>query len=237
MTKIAIKTVAAYALAIWANTAFSQNLLAAEPRNVVQLLATGHVEVQQDLLTITLTATKEGSDASMVQTYLSQTLEAGLAEAKRTASAQAMEVRTGAFGLQPRYGRDGRITGWVGNAEMVLEGRDFGKIGSAAGRIQNMTVANASFGLSRELRNRTEAQAQEIAIDRFKSKAQEIARSFGFGAYTLRDVSVSASDQGFSPRPRMMAMEMRVASADVAMPVEAGKSAVVVNVNGSVQLK
>jgi predicted secreted protein len=237
MTKFAIKIVAACALAIWANTAFSQNLLAAEPRNVVQLVASGQVEVQQDLLTITLTATKEGSDASMVQTYLSQTLEAGLAEAKRTASAQAMEVRTGAFGLQPRYGRDGRITGWVGNAEMVLEGRDFGKIGSAAGRIQNMTVANASFGLSRELRNRTEAQAQEIAIDRFKSKAQEIARSFGFGAYTLRDVSVSASDQGYSPRPRLMAMEMRAASADVAMPVEAGKSAVVVNVNGSVQLK
>jgi predicted secreted protein len=237
MTKFAMKIVAVCALTVWANTVFSQNLLAAEPRNVVQLVASGQVEVQQDLLTITLTATKEGSDASTVQTYLSQTLETGLAEAKRTASAQAMEVRTGAFGLQPRYGRDGRITGWVGNAEMVLEGRDFGKIGSAAGRIQNMTVANASFGLSRELRNRTEAQAQEIAIDRFKTKAQEIARSFGFGAYTLRDVSVSASDQGYSPRPRMMAMEMRAASADMAVPVEAGKSAVVVNVNGSVQLK
>jgi hypothetical protein len=39
------------------------------------------------------------------------------------------------------------------------------------------------------------------------------------------------------PRPRMMAMEAKSSMADAPVPVEAGKSAVVVTVSGSVQLK
>jgi len=50
-------------------------------------------------------------------------------------------------------------------------------------------------------------------------------------------VSVNANDQGVPPRPRMLAMEARTASADAPVPVEAGKTAVLVTVSGSVQLK
>jgi predicted secreted protein len=207
------------------------------PQNVLQLQATGTVEVQQDLLMLTLTTAKEGTDPTAVQTQLKTALDAALAEARKTAQPGQLDVRTGNFALYPRNNREGRITGWTGTAELVLEGRDFPRITQTAGRIQTMTMGGVSFGLSREQRARVETEAQAIAIERFKLKAAELAKGFGFGGYTLREVSVNTNEPGFAPRMRMMAQEAKVASADAAVPVEPGKSAVVVNVSGSVQLR
>ncbi|MBU4323286.1 MAG: SIMPL domain-containing protein, partial [Gammaproteobacteria bacterium] len=76
------------------------------------------------------------------------------------------------------------------------------------------------------------------AIERFKGKAAEVAKGFGFSGYTLREVSVSSADQGGGPvRPRMMAMEAKTSMADTPVPVEAGKSMVSVTVSGSIQLR
>ena len=207
------------------------------PQNVVQLSASGSVEVQQDLLSISMNTTREAPDAGTVQNQLKVALDAALAEAKKSAQTGQLDVRTGNFSLYPRYARDGKINGWQGTAEMVLEGRDFARISTVAGKVQTLTMGNVVFSLSREQRTKVEGEAQSIAIDRFKAKAADIAKGFGFGGYTLREVSVNANDQGFVPRPRMMAMEAKAASSDAPVPVEAGKSTVLVTVSGSVQLK
>jgi predicted secreted protein len=209
-----------------------------EPRNVVQLSANGSVEAYQDWLTLTLSITKEGSDASAIQSYLRQVVDSALAETKKTVQSGAMEVRTGVFSLQPRYGNDGKMSGWVGIAELVLEGSDFPRIGSAATRVQSMTIGNLGFSLSRATRMQLESQAQKLAIEGFKSKATEIAHGFGFADYILREVSVNAADQNFSPRPLMMAKSVRAMATDSApVPLESGKSQVLVTVSGAIQLK
>ena len=222
----------------WASGSFAQQNTQPPVQNVVQLSASGSVEVQQDLLGISMNTTREGPDAGAVQTQLKVALDAALSEVKKSAQPGQLDVRTGNFSLYPRYGRDGKITAWQGTAELVLEGRDFARISTAAGKVQTLTMGNVSFSLSREQRIKVEGEAQTIAIDRFKAKAEAIAKGFGFGGYTLREVSVNANDQGYVPRPRMMAMEARAAtSADAPVPVEAGKSTVLVTVAGSVQLK
>lgn len=207
------------------------------PQNVLQLQATGTVEVQQDLLTMVLTNTREGQDPNAVQTQLKTALDAALAEAKRNAQPGQMDVRTGNFALYPRHDRNGKISAWSGTAELILEGRDFPRITQTAGRIQTMTMGGVNFGLSREARARVETEAQAKAIESFKVKATELAKGFGFTGYTLREVSVNAHDQGPIPRPRVMAMEAKAASADSAVSAEPGKSTVVVTVSGSVQLR
>ena len=204
---------------------------------MVQLSASGSVEVQQDLLSIIMATTRDGPDAGTVQNQLKVALDTALAEAKKSAQPGQLDVRTGNFSLYPRYARDGKINGWQGTAELVLEGRDFARISTVAGKVQTLTMGNVAFSLSREQRTKVEGEAQSIAIDRFKAKAADIAKGFGFGGYTLREVSVNANDQGFVPRPRMMAMEAKAASSDAPVPVEAGKSTVLVTVSGSVQLK
>ena len=147
-----------------------------------------------------------------------------------------VEVRTGVFSVGPRYTAGGKVDGWRGTVELVIEGRDFARISQLAGRMPGMTVANVGFGLSREQRAAVEGGAQQMAIERFKARAAELARSFGFSGYTLREVSVTSND--FTPGPRPMMMARAVAGAESApLPVEAGKAVVTVTVSGSVQLR
>lgn len=205
--------------------------------NLAQLSASGAVEVQQDLLMIVMNTSASGLDANAVQTQLKQALDAALAIARPAAVPGQLDLRTGNFSLYPRYDKNGKVNGWQGTTELVLDGRDFTRITSTAGKIQSLTLANVSFALSREQRAKVEAEAQAMAIDRFKAKALEVSRGFGFGGYTLREVSINANDQGVVPRPRMMAMQAKAEMADSAVPVEAGKSTVLVNVSGSVQMR
>jgi predicted secreted protein len=207
------------------------------PQNVLQLQTTGTVEVQQDLLQMRLTTARDGTDPAVVQSQLKTALDAALAEARKTAQPEQMDVRTGNFAIYPRNNREGRITGWNGTAELVLEGKDFSRITQAAGRIQTMTLGGVSFGLSRDQRAKVETDAQAQAIERFKAKAGELAKAFGFAGYGLREISVNASDPGFQPRMRMMAADAKVSSSESAVPVEPGRSAVTVTVSGSVQLR
>ena len=225
------------ALAVVAASAFAQPLAHVPVQNVVQLAASGSLEVQQDLLTVSMTAIREGSDATAIQAQLKAALDSALLEAKKTAQSGQLDVRTGNFSLYPRYGRDGKITAWQGTTELVLEGRDFARISAAAGKIQTMTLGQVVFGLSREQRLKVEGDAQNQAIDRFKARAADIAKSFGFATYTLKEVAVNTGDQTYVPRPRMMAMEAKASTSDAPVPVEAGKATVTVTVSGSVQLQ
>ena len=240
-TLFAIKLIAIQAIITPATLILAQNIQDISsfrtPQNVVQLSANAAIETQQDILTITMNTTREAADANTVQTQLKTALDTALTEAKKNAAPGQLDVRTGNFSLYPRYGKDSKINGWQGSTELVLEGRDFAKISSTAGKIQTLTIGNVAFSLSREQRNKVETEAQQIAIERFRSKASDIAKSFGMNNYSLREVTVNAGDQGYTPRPRIAEMSMKIASADAAVPVEAGKSTVIVTVSGSVQLR
>lgn len=233
----AVRVLAAAAWLAAAPELQAQGLQLAPPQNVLQLSATGTVEVQQDILSIALTTSREGADPVALQEQLKKALDAALAIAKAAAQADRMEVRTGQFGLWPRHGQDGRMSGWHGTAELILEGRDFARITQAAARIQTLTVARVGYDLSRELRASVEREAQAQAIERFKGKAGDLAREFGFSAYGLREVAVNLNDQGFVPRRSAMAAPMAREAAGMPLPVEAGKTAVTVTVSGSVQLR
>lgn len=228
-----MKSIAACAALVCAGVALADT---PPPQNVLQLSASGTVEVQQDLLSMTLSTTRDAPEAATVQSQLKAALDAALAEARKSAQPGQLDVRTGNFTLSPRYTREGKINGWQGSTELVLEGRDFPRITQTANRITTLTVGGVGFGLSREQRAQVETEAQSIAIENFKQKAGELAKGFGFAGYTLREVSVNANEGG-PIRPRMMAAQAKSFSADAAVPVEAGKTSVVVNVSGAVQLK
>jgi len=235
--KTIVQYIALIAVLAGAASLHAQTTAPVVPQNVAQLSASGSVETLQDLLSITLNTTREGPDAASVQSLLKPALDAALTEAKKAAAPGQLDVRTGNFSLYPRYGRDGKISSWQGSAELVLEGRDFARISATAGKIQTLTVGQAVFSLSREQRARVEGEAQAIAIERFKVKAGEIAKGFGFTGYSLREINVTANDQGYVPRPRLMAMEAKSSMADAPLPVEAGRSTVLVTVSGSVQMR
>lgn len=220
-------------------SASAQQLNPEEPANVVNIAASGFLDVPQDWLSMTLTTTREGSDAAVVQHQLKQALDAALVVAKAAAASKQLEVRTGQLGLYPRYGSNGKINGWQGSTELILEGRDFVRISSTAGSIQTLTMGSMAFSLSREAQQKLESDVQALAIERFKARAGEVARGFGFSGYSLRELSISSADQGGGAGyPRPMAARANVAmSSDAPVPVEAGKSQVNVTVSGSIRLR
>jgi predicted secreted protein len=209
------------------------------PQNVVSLAAAASLQVPQDWLTVVLATTREGNDAAALQAQLKLALDTALAEARRAArgtAPQDLEVQTGGFSLNPRYGRDGRMSGWSGRAELQLQGRDTAAIAQLAGRIQTLTVASTGLSLSREAREKVESQVVAEAIGRFRARADEVSRQFGFAGWTLREVNVQTELPMGQPQPRMRVASAMAATADEALPVEAGKATVSVTVAGSVAL-
>ena len=208
----------------------------APPQGVVNLAASASVEVVRDLLSVTLGTTREGADAAAVQSQLKQALDAALTEAKRVAKPGQLEVQTGNFSLAPRYTNKGVVNGWQGSAELAVEGRDMQAIGQLTGRITTLTISRVGYNLSRELRERSEGEVSAQAIARYRAKAADYAKQFGYTGYVLREVNVSSTEP---PQPRYAPMQMKAmaASSDEALPVEPGKGTVTVSVSGTVQMK
>lgn len=217
----------------------AMNALAADPpppENVVSFMASSTMEVTKDLLSVNLQVTREGPDAAGVQAALKQVLDAALTEAKKTAQPGALDVRTGQFSIYPRYGRDSRINGWQGMAEMVLEGRDNARVAQAAGRIKEMNITGTGYAISRELREKHESEVTAQAISKYRARASEIAKQFGFAGYALREVNVSAQDIGYPQPVPMMAARAKAMDAEAALPTEPGKGTITATVQGSIQL-
>ena len=141
---------AACAVLMGAGAAWAQGVTLPPPQIVLQLSADSTVEVQQDLLSMTLNTTREAADAATVQAQLRTALDAALAEARKNAQPGQLDVRTGNFNLAPRYSRDGKMTGWRGTASLVLVGRDFPRITQAAAGVYTLRIANSGWGVRRE---------------------------------------------------------------------------------------
>ena len=204
------------------------------PEGQLQISASASQEVAQDVISVVMSTSREGEDAQAVQAGLKQALDAALAEARGSARAGQVDVRTGNFALYPRRSK-GTITGWQGSAELVVEGRDIAAIAQLTGRIGTLTVARVSYSLSREQREQVEAEVAARAIARYRARAADYAGQFGYGSYVIRDVQVSSGEES-PPVPILRARTMAVEAAEAPLPVEAGKATVTVNVSGTVQM-
>jgi predicted secreted protein len=230
-----IGSLASAAAAVLAMSAATAQTLPS-PEHVINLSASASVEVQRDWLTVVFSTTREGPEALAVQTQLKQALDAALAEARKIARPGDVEVQGGAFSLHPRYSPKGTTNGWVGQTELIVQGRDMAAIAQLTGRIQTLTIGRVGYSLSRAAQEQVESQVTAQAVARFRARAEQTAQLFGSAGYLLREVSIGGGEppQGMP----MMEMRARVAAApmaDAPLPVEGGKSTVTITVNGSVQ--
>ena len=239
--KLSLSRVCGPAVMLFALTAQCQP--APVPVNgVLNLSTAATVEVTKDVLGVSFTVTREGADAQAVQSALKQALEAALAEARKIVKPGAVEVQTGNFALYPRYrdpvkGGQATISGWQGSAELMVQGKDIAAIAQLSGRIQTMSIARVGYSLSREAREKVEADVAAEAIARFRVRAEAVSKQFGFAGYTVREVAVASEGAQYQPQPLAMRAQAMRSGADEALPVEAGKAQVTATVSGSVQMK
>jgi predicted secreted protein len=208
-----------------------------EPAQLLNLSASAVQQASQDWLRVVVRTTLDGADAMGVQRQLKKALDEALQQLGPQVQPRQLEVSTGAFGVQPRYSDKGRVIGWQGQADLVIEGRDFARIAQAVAQVPRMPVESAQFSLSREGRQKLEAEVQSQAVQNFRQRAQALARDFGFAGYTLRQVNVSSAER---PEPVVQARMMVTADAAPApspIPLVAGKDEVRITVSGSIQLR
>ena len=211
------------------------------PLGVLGLSASASVEVVKDVVAVTLSTSREGSDANAVQAQLKQALDAALAEAKKVARPGQIDVQTGNLSIYPRYANTPgsarpAISGWQGSVELIVEGRDIVAIGQLTGRITTMTIAGVAQRLSREASQRVEADLAAEAVAVFRAKAQNYAKLFGYAGYVVREVTMATSDPQPGPIPRMR-MQAAATSGAEALSIEPGRALVTATVNGTVQMK
>jgi predicted secreted protein len=208
---------------------------------VINLTTTASVEVTKDVLGLVFSTTRDGADAQTVQAALRQALDAALAEAKKIAKPGQVEVQTGSFSLYPRYGNpkaggQPSIIGWQGTAELQVQGKDAAAIAQLSGRVTTMSIARVGYTLSKEAREKVEAEVTARAIAEWRAKAQQMSQQFGYGGYTVREVNVATNEPGGGPVPMMMSRAKAMTAGDEALPTEAGKGEVTATVSGSAQM-
>jgi predicted secreted protein len=232
------------ALAIVATAALALPALAQTPpvpAGVLNLTTTASIEATKDVLNVVFSVTREGSDPQAVQSALKQALDVALAEARKVAKPGQVEVRTGNFSLYPRYSQPGSkggqpvISGWQGSTELVVQGKDAATIAQLTGRVQTMTIARVGYTLSREAREKVEAEAVAQAIARWRAKAQQMSQQFGYAGYTVREVNVSTNEPG-GPVPMVAMARAKAMDAAESLPTEAGKGEVTATVSGAAQM-
>jgi uncharacterized protein YggE len=125
-------------------------------------------------------------------------------------------------------------------ATVSVKMRDLDKVSDALDLISMIgldSVNGPTFGLSDKLMEETMRQAREMAIDKAKTKAQELADLSGMKLGRI--VNVAEGTQGGYPTP-MYARDLTVSStmeAKVATPIEKGSSEVTVTVTLSYETR
>lgn len=211
------------------------------PSGVLTLTTSASVEVTKDVLGVVFSTTRDGSDAQAVQSALKQALDAALAEAKKIARPQQVEVQTGNFSLYPRYGNpkasgQPTIIGWQGTAELQVQGKDAAAIAQLTGRITTMSIARVGYTLSKDAREKVEAEVTARAIAEWRAKAQQMSQQFGYAGFSVREVNVATNEPGGGPVPMVALARGKSMGADESLPTEAGKGEVSATVSGSAQM-
>lgn len=235
---LALVSACLLASAAAAQTAVVTPVLQKDPEGVVSLNSSATIQVPNDWITVQFSTSKEGTDAAAVQVALKEALGAALAQARQVAKPDGhVEVQGGGFSLQPRFNAKGIVNGWQGTTSLTVQGRDISAIAELAGKVQSMTVGSLDYSVSREAREKVEGDLAAQAIARFRAKAGDYAKAFGYSSFVVRDANVNFDSGAPVPRPyRMKAMSMSAADA-APLPTEAGSGTVTANVNGSVQMK
>jgi predicted secreted protein len=200
----------------------------------VTLSASAQTSVAQDWLSMRFAVRLDGADASALQSELKQRLQQAIDAVQGMAQADDLQVQTGGFRLTPRYNSAGASMGWRGSAELVLRGRDFGRIGQASAKLHDLAVVSVDMSVSNALARQTRESVRLEAIAAFREQAASVAKAFGYSDYDLLDVNVGSDSPDMGRGPMMM----RAMAADAApMPVVAGQEDISVQVTGRIRLR
>ena len=191
----------------------------------------GKVVVVPDEAVLLLGVTEQGRNLKSVQQAINAKME------QVAKSLKEMGIDEG-DNVYPDYQEKGL---YRAQASLSVKIRDLDSVSSALDLVGTLGLDNVSgpvFGLSDKLSEKSMREAREIAIEKAKNKAKELAELSGM--HLGRIVNVSESGNNGYPTPmyaRDMAVSDTMEAKIVDTPIEAGSNEVVVSVTLSYETR
>lgn len=199
--------------------------------NRVQLQAERGREVDNDLMSVVLSAEEESRDAVELAARINAVMASALQQARRV---NTVQVHSGSYRIHPLYDADRSLKRWRGSQALQLSGTDVAALSRLVGDLQQqLKVKSMAFSVTPDRRRALQAELTDEALDAFTMRAKRVATRLGFSDYRI--VSLHINEQGDPGRPMVM-REMAVSASPAPIAVEAGESRVKVTVAGSIEL-
>lgn len=201
---------------------------------VVNLDAQVAVQLENDEMTVTLSAVEEGTKVQQLSQSVLSTMQRAVARAKR---AEAVSAALGSIATYPVWGPKGKTGSWTVRSELVLTSKNFTSLGLLASELtSDLQLTNVSFSLSRARRVAEERRLVNELAEVFMEKAQSGAQAFGYKTYEVKSLNFTGQAANNVPQPMMMSARAGAADqAFVPIPSEGGRSSVGISVAGTVE--
>lgn len=224
------RTLLLTALLVLASTAYA----AEEPQyNRVDFSTEAAREVGNDLLQAQMRLEVSDQSPARVAQLLNTTVNEAL---KKAAAFSAVKAASGNYTTYPIYGKNNRLDGWRGNAQIRLESRDFKAAGELIGELQSsLQLAGVSFTVAPETRRQLEDELVGEGLAAFRKRAETIRASLGGSGYKIVHVGINSGGY-HPPQPMLDGMFAMKALAAPAPEFSGGDSDLTMQVTGTIEI-
>lgn len=209
----------------------------ADNGTILNLSASAQRELANDEVTASLYIQDRQAQPALLADRLNKALARARAE---SAAFKQVEFSSGSYNSWPDYGRDGKIQGWQGRAQIRLKSSDFTASAELVARLQKfMLLENVQFGVADRSRRLAEDQLIPEAIAALQAQAAAAGKALGRSRQQVLELSIG-NMQAPPPQPmlRAKAMLADAQAAEVTAPDwQPGNSQVQLSVTGRIELQ
>lgn len=191
-------------------------------------------KVDNDQINATLTKTIQHQSSSQVANQITTTINQAIDLAKKYPNVQ---VSSGNQSTYPQYNKQQKITGWTGNASIVLQSTDIVATSQLIADLQNFLVLDdVNFSVSDKARHRIEQELMLQASKEFQQQAKALLPVWQARDYQLVNLQFSKGHDYSSYSPMMAVVEQTSSKSIERQNFQAGESTINVTASGTVQL-
>lgn len=202
--------------------------------NLISLTGEAREEVPNDWMRAVLALELRDRDPARLGQLLNRRVAQALAKARTFPD---VGLRSQGYQTLPETDEKGRFVAWRGQAQIAAESADFDRLGKLIGELQadGLVVQAIDFTVSPKRRQEVEDALTQSAIGAFRQRARLAQQALNAPGFRVVDLQI---DGGPESVPYRSAMRMMSAAKQDAVPLEtaSGTTALVVRVNGRVQL-
>lgn len=204
-------------------------VLANSDAHRISFSVTEHQTVENDQLEVVFAAQHRASSADQVTERVNQIMKTALEELP---AEHRQFVKTGTYNVRPHFQRDGRISEWSGQQNLILKlPKDKVDISVVLSNLQrHLIYQSVQANLSLSLRQNIEKALLTKALKTYQQQAQFLANAFDEKRYRLVETRIQPSGS-FSPQARSMM------ATDHAPIIELGTQTLSVSIDGVLEIE